>query len=298
MYLALRNFVNANGTLTKDLPNFASNFQVLLDTVGQIQTISEMQKADKTGITMEKNRLRKSLSSMATDYSRKITAFAKFTGNASLLNEAKFSSSDFERMTDVAVRDYLKILYSKAESYIDKLAEYGITAETQKNFIDTLSAYTSSLSTPRTGITEKVKATKKLTELFIAADSAIENMDYAVGIIQMTQPDFFIGYKSSRKVVATSTNYLALKATARDILTGEPIRGVVFIFDSDDGKSASGGNGSIIKKTAEKGSFNIRNMANGTYTVQIKKPGYKDKEITVNVAPGERSDIEVELEKS
>jgi len=275
-----------------------ASYQVLLDTVSQIQTIGEMQKADKTGITMEKNRLKKSLISMATDNSRKLTAFAKFTGNGGLLNEAKFTPSDFERMTDVGIRDYIKILYSKAESYVDKLAEYGITPETQKQFLDTITAYTTSLSTPRTGITEKVKATNKLTELFINADNAIENMDYAVGIIQLTQPDFFVGYKSSRKIVATSTNYLALKATATDITTGEPIRGVVFIFDPDGGKSVSGGDGQIVKKTAEKGSFNIRNMAEGTYTVQIRKPGYKDKEITVSVAAGDRSDLEVEMEKS
>lgn len=298
MYLALRNFVNANENLTKDLPNFVASYQVLLDTVSQIQTIGEMQKADKTGITMEKNRLKKRLISMATDNSRKLTAFAKFTGNGGLLNEAKFTPSDFERMTDVGIRDYIKILYSKAESYVDKLAEYGITPETQKQFLDAITAYTTSLSTPRTGITEKVKATNKLTELFINADNAVENMDYAVGIIQLTQPDFFVGYKSSRKIVATSTNYLALKATATDISTGEPIRGVVFIFDPDGGKSVAGGDGQIVKKTAEKGSFNIRNMAEGTYTVQIRKPGYKDKEITVSVAAGDRSDLEVEMEKS
>jgi hypothetical protein len=298
MFLALRNFLNANVNLTKDLPNFSTTFSVLLETINQIQTIGEMQKADKTGITMEKNRLKKTLISMATDCSRKLTAYARFTGNDTLLNEARFTPSEFERMTDVALRDYLKILYSKAESNIDKLAEYGITAETQKTFIETITAYNTSLSTPRTGITEKVKATKKLTDLFAAADLAVENMDYAVGIIQLTQPDFFTGYKSSRKILATSTNYLALKATAKDTATGEPVRGVVFVFDPADGKTSAGGNGQIIKKTAEKGNFNIRNMATGDYNVLIRKPGYKDKQISVSVAPGERCDINVEIEKA
>jgi uncharacterized membrane protein len=38
-------------------------------------------------------------------------------------------------------------------------------------------------------------------------------------------------------------------------------------------------------------------MKAGTYKVVVSKPGYKEKEVTVSVADGERSDLKVEMEK-
>jgi hypothetical protein len=228
MYLSIRNFIISNESLTKDLPNFSANYAILLDTISQIQAIGEKQKADKTGLAIEKNKLKNMLITIAADYSRKITAFAKFSNNETLLKETKFTISDLKKMTDVALKDYLEIIYGKAETIIRNLAEYGITPEKQKVFVETINAYNASLSMPRTGIAEKSRATQKLTELFDIADGALENMDYAVGIIQLTQTDFFNGYRSSRKRVATSNRNMALRAKATDNSTGEPVRGVLF----------------------------------------------------------------------
>lgn len=299
MYLAVRNFVIANEGTTKELPNFAESYTTFISTIGEIQSIAELQKVDKKGLAIAKNKLRKTLSIMAADNSRKLSAFAKFTGDNKLLNETKFTDSDFVRMTDVALKDYLQIIYDKAEANIGSLAEYGITPESQKVFIDTISSYNAILSTPRTGIAEKSKATKKLAVLFDTADSAVENMDFAVGIIKLTQADFFNGYTSSRKLVDTSAGNLALKGTAIELKNGKPVKGVVFTFKLDGSKATtSGSNGEITKKTAEKGSFNIKSMPAGTYTVIVKKPGYKEQEISVSVPDGERTELKVELEKA
>ena len=299
MYLAVRNFVIANEGITKGLPNFAGSYASLVSTIGEIQTIAEMQKVDKKGLAIAKNKLKKTLITMAADNSRKISAFAKFTGDNKLLNETKFSESDFVRMTDVALKDYMQIIHDKAEANITSLAEYGITPESQKIFKDTIVSYNAVLSTPRTGIAEKSKATKKLAVLFETADSAVVNMDFAVGIIKLKQPDFFNGYTTSRKLVDTSAGNLALKATATDLKNGEPVKGVLFTFKLDGVKAASGGgNGEISKKTAEKGSFYIKSMPAGTYKVVVKKPGYKEQEISVSVPGGERTELKVELEKA
>jgi hypothetical protein len=299
MYLAVRNFLIPNEGLTKEVPNFAASYATLLSTIGQIQTISEMQKVDKKGLAIAKNKLKETLITMAADNSRKISAFAKFSNNSTLLNETKFSESDFVRMTDVALKDYLQIIYDKAQVNLGSLSEYGITPESQKVFVDTITAYNAVLSTPRTGIAEKSKATKKLAVLFDSADAAVKNMDFAVGIIKLTQPDFYNGYNTSRKLVDTSAGNLALKATAIDLLSGEPVKGVRFTFKPDGVKATgSSGNGEVTKKTAAKGSFYIKTMHPGTYNVVVSKPGYKDKVVTVSVADGERSELKVELEKA
>jgi uncharacterized membrane protein len=74
---------------------------------------------------------------------------------------------------------------------------------------------------------------------------------------------------------------------------------VTFTFKPEGDKmNQPGGMTEMVKKTAEKGSFHIKNMQAGTYKVVVNKPGYKDKEVSVSVADGERSELSVELEKA
>jgi hypothetical protein len=69
-----------------------------------------------------------------------------------------------------------------------------------------------------------------------------------------------------------------------------PLKGVLFTLTSNGTKST--------KKTAEKGSFQIRNLKSGTYKVVVKMGGYKGKEVNVEISDGVRRDFAVELEKS
>jgi hypothetical protein len=87
--------------------------------------------------------------------------------------------------------------------------------------MENITAFNNSLSAPRFGIAEKSKATKKLAILFDNAELTVENMDFAVGIIKLTQEDFFNGYRTSRKLVDISAGILALKATAKDLISGK-----------------------------------------------------------------------------
>jgi hypothetical protein len=298
MYLAVRNFVLLYEAIAKRIPKFAESFATLLNITSEIQVIGEMQGVNKTGLSIDKNKLKKALIEMAARNSRKIAALAKFNNNDTLLREVRFNESELERVQEVTLKERVQIIYDRAEANIGSLAEHGITPETQKQFMDAITAFNKALATPRLGIAEKRQSTQKLPLLFDSADAAIELMDFAVGIVQDEQPDFFSGYKTSRKLVDTSTGNLALKASAIDLLSGEPVKGVLFTFKPDGiNATASGGNGEITKKTAEKGSFHVKNMQAGNYKVVISKPGYKGKEVSVSIADGERAELKVEMEK-
>jgi Carboxypeptidase regulatory-like domain len=298
MYLAVRNFKNQNEAIANAIPKFAASYAVLHDATDEIQLIGEMQGVSKKGLAIDKNKLKKNLIALAAKNSRKIAALAKFNNNDTLLKEVRFKEADLARVQEVTLKENVQIIYDRAEANIGALAEHGITPETQKIFLEAITAFNNALETPRTGIGEKKKATEKLTALFETADAALEMMDYAVGIVQDEQPDFFVGYKTNRKKVDTNTGVLALKASAKELTSGEPVRGVMFTFKPDGAMLTGGnGNGAITKKTAKKGSFHIKNMPAGTYKVVVSKPGYKDKEVTVSVADGERSELNVELEK-
>lgn len=303
MYRTTTAFSDANASTVENLPNFISNLTTLKSTGSEIQAIGEQQKIGNTGITENKNQLKAALIVLAADNARKLTTFAKFTNNLTLLGEVNYSESDFKRFTDTALKDYAQIIYNRAQSNLEQLTGYGINAGSQQAFLNALSAYNASLSTPRISATLKVQATKKLADLFKTGDAALANMDAAIEIIRISDPTFYSGYKTARKIIAKGIGKLSVKGLVTDAQNGDALKGVTvsFVPDTDLAKIASANSteegSEIIKKTAGKGGFHVKSLAAGTYKVTLKKAGYADQTITMNVNDGERTEIKVKLEK-
>lgn len=299
MLLGVRNYGNQNEQVVKAITKFGSTFELLKKTTDEIQLIGEMQGVNKTGLASDKNKLKMTLIALAVKNSNKVAILAKQTNNDTLLKEIRFSETQLSRLPGTTLKEKVQIIYDRVEANIGNLTEQGITPDTQKVFLETITAFNNALATPRTGIAVKKEATQRLLVLFTTADSLIEIMDLAAGSAKDEFPDFYNGYKTSRKLIDTNTGLLALKATAKELLSGVPVQGAVFTFIHEaENMAGSNSNGDkITKKTSKKGSFHIKNMQAGTYRVIVRKPGYKEKEVSVSVADGERSVLNVELEK-
>ena len=298
MYLAVVDFISNNEALTKDLPNFSSRFEAFLKTIEQIRSASVTQGDIRTGVTSDKNKVRDKLVTLAADTSRKMVAFAKFSGNLVLLDEIRFSTTRLGRMRETDLKSYTQIIHDKTEPYAGDLESYGITPETQSIFQKTINDYYNLIGTPRLAKIEKSVATQELVVLFGTALSLIEDMDTAVEIIRLKEPDFYTGYRIIRKLVHTSAGKLALKVRVCDLLTGEPVKGVKCKFIPQNVKPGKKHvQEEFVKKTAGKGRINIKHMHPGTYQVVINKPGYKEAVSTVSIAEGERGELRMEIEK-
>jgi hypothetical protein len=299
MYSASRDFLEPNASITAPLPEFEPNFILLKNTIRDIQLISETQKDVRTGLAKDKKDVKNKLITLSADNSRKVFAYAKNKGNKTLMDSVDFSISDFQRMTDVDLKDFAENMHKKAEAIITELATYGITPETQKTLGEAIKAHDSWMERPRIGITEKRQATIRLGELFAIADVTLEKIDAIIEIVRLTQANFYVGYKTARKLVDFNSGVIALKATAVDIANGKPLNGAIFTFATYETNLAANEQPVLIrKKTATKGSFHIRNMRPGVYKVAIKRAGYKAKEVTLDIPDGVRSDLKVELEKA
>jgi hypothetical protein len=304
MYLAVRDFLTPNASITTSLPNFSANTATLQSTIPLIQSTAEQQKIDKTGISDSKKQLKATLVTVAADNSRKLIAFAKFTNNLTLLNEINFTESDFRNSSDTDLKDIAQIVYDFAQTNLASLAAYNITATTQTALLAAINAYNTILASPRVGTVVSSQATGQLITLYKTADTALNNIDTTIEIIKLAQPAFYAGYHNARKIIETGTGSLALKGLAVELQNGLPVQNATFTFKPANDITAlvktasSNGNGNIVKKTAAKGIFNIKSMAEGTYSVTITKPGYKDQVTTVNIVNGEKTNLKVELEKA
>lgn len=298
MYLAFRDFQTAYTAITNPLPNYTSNSTTFVNTITQIQAIAEQQKMSKKGIADGKNQLKNALIVLTVDNSRKLVAFAKFTNNPTLVKEVQIAESKLKQIADTAVKDYAQIVYDRAQSNVTALATYGITAATQTAFLAAINNYNASIGRPRAGATEKSQFTKQLATLFKTADSALANMDTAVEIVRLSQVNFYNGYKTARKIVETGNGKLSVKGLVVEASNGAAIKGakITFVLDGKAVKSANAQ--SIVKKTADKGRFNLKSLPAGIYNVTISKNGYQEQVTTLAVSDGERSELNISLSKN
>ena len=299
MYLTFKDYQALHVNITETLPNYSENSTLFLNTIPQIQSIWEQQKLSKKGVTDSKNQFKETLIVTTADYARKLGAYAKFTNDTKLAQEVKFSESKLRQVADTAVKGYGQIVYDLAQPIVASLAAYGITDETQAALAGAITAYNDSIGKPGAERSEGTQLTKQLTTLFKTADTALENMDAAVEIVRLTQVDFYNGYKSARKVIETGSGSLSVKGIVTDAQTGLPLKGVTVLFTLDGGMmkaaAANTAEPEIVKKTAEKGGFNVKGLSSGTYQVTLKKVGYADQVVTISVNDGEMTELNVRL---
>ena len=143
---------------------------------------------------------------------------------------------------------------------------------------------------------------KIMKELFPLV-MTLENIDLAVDIVRLTQVNFYNGYKTARKIIITGSSTLSVKGLVTDATNGEPLKGVTVSFMLDGGvaraKSASSNaKADFVKKTADKGGFNVKGLPAGIYNVSVKKVGYAEKMTTVAVSDGEMTELNIQLSKN
>jgi hypothetical protein len=289
MYLATRDFMTANSTIMTTLPNFAANQTAFQGAITQIQASSTLQVFDKTGIAANKGGAKKTLIGLAVDTARKVTAYAKLNNNQTLLAEVNYSESELKRFPDTTLRDAAQGIYDRAQSNLAALATYGITAASQTALQNAITAYNTEVPKPRLGITERKQATMLLASLFKTADGALDNIDVTVEIVRNTQPNFYNGYKTARKIVVTGAGSLAVKCVVTEVATGNPlpVATVKFVLE-----------GALVltKKTAAKGGFVVKTLAAGTYVVTASKPGYKEEVLQLYLSEGEMKELVFKME--
>lgn len=301
MYLASKDYMAANAAILTPLPNYSGLSTAFLGYITQIQTYGEKQQFDQKGVAENKSQYRKTLVLLAADTSRKITAYAKFANNQVLLSEIKYTESDLNRIADTSLRDAAQGIYDRAQSNLTALATYGVTAATQTSLQNAINSFVTSIPKPRLSIADKKQTTTQLANLFKQADATLDSIDTLVEIVRLSQPNFYKGYKAARKIVETGNGSLAVKGLVTDATSGEGLKGVSlsFVLDGNGTKAKTAKVAEpIIKKTADKGGFNIKSLPAGMYTVTITKTGYVDQIVSIAVSDGDLTELNIQLSKN
>lgn len=297
MYKAVKNYVSRYESIVKKIAKLASGHAALSKNIDDIEEVSKIQGQNRKGHTAGKNALRKKLTALTMKNASKLALLARQNGNKVLMEEARLKESELNRLTENTFVEKATIIWERVESNLPNLEDQAVTVDTQSSFHEVIKAFNAAISIPRVEISEKSKATQTLKALYQSADSAIEDMDLAAASAKDEMPEFYNGYKAARVLVDTSSGSILIKGSAREQISGKPVGRAIFTFSNAGGLS-SNGNGHVVKRTTENGNFLLKSIIPGTYKVVVSKPGYREKEVSVIVNPGEKMDLKVELEKA
>ena len=297
MQMVVRDYLVANAAITATLPNYAGFFSAVTSGISQIHSIRAQQEADKKGIAISKSQLKANLIVVAMDVVRKMVAYATIGANSELLQEVNYSQSDLKLSADTILKDRCQVIYDRANANVAALAAYGVTPAIVANLLTALNAYNVAIPKPRLGITDKKLATEQLAQTLKVVDDNLAKIDVLVEIVKVSQAAFYSKYKNARKIVETGVGTLSVKGKITDAESGEGLKGATVSFATEATGKAINVGGAMVKKSAEKGGFNIKSLAEGSYTVTVSMPGYKDAVATVYVTDGALSVVDVKLEK-
>ena len=302
MYLTVREFLTNHSDITANLPEYSNNFNNFVEATGFIQVLSGVQKTGRKGITDRKNQLRTELRVLVADYARKLIAYAKLTGNLELQQEVHFSESTIRMAADTAVLDYAQIVMQKAGDNLASLTAYGINEATQNTLGSLMESYQNAIGKPGASRAESTQITQQLSDYFKKADEFLYHMDSAVEVVRLPEPVFYHAYRNARKIIDNGTGSLAVKGFVTEQTSGEPVKGATLLFTPlgvDGAMRAAGAmvSNGILKRTAQKGGYNIKSLPEGMYQVVVKKVGYEDQVVQVAVAAGERTTLDVVLQR-
>ena len=294
MFLAARDFLLKNNNSTSALPNFTQFFDAVKSGIIEIQSWVEQQEFDKTGIAVSKKKIRESLIVSTMDIANKVFAFARFKNDDILMKEIGYKESELTKSTDTLMKEKCQIVFDKASTYAADLVQYGVTQNMLDQLKRLISDYDTSLPTPRIGIMEKKQATAKLASLFDHVNSNFDQIDTLVEILKYSDTVFYKGYRGARKIVRSGHVFLSLKGKVTDKTNDMPLQNVRLSF-SLQLKNQGDIPMSFEKKTAPKGGFIVRNMAEGTWNVLVSKEGYSIQNLQVSIVSGETAVLLVKL---
>lgn len=298
MYRMVIHLLIRENDVVKDLPHFMEKFEEFCGLNDKIEETVQLQIVPITGIASDKKKKRAELVNDVLGNALKLKILALNNNNMRLFDQADLSRTDIEDRRDLDLKTLAEIIYSETDLRLEELKEYRISVDTQKDFRKKIDAFYDMIAKPRSAIAERSAETMKLAGLIGEAYQVLLDIDIIMGIIMFKKPEFYSSYKFARKLVYTRAGRLALRACAREARSGAAVQGAVFTFIFNvTGNESNTKHPDIVKKSSVKGGLAIHNMPEGTYTVVVKKPGYQDKTININIVKGERSELVVELEK-
>jgi hypothetical protein len=302
MYYVVKNTCEKYQTTWTTNAVFAATYNLWVAKIPLIEQNRDAQTLETTGITTDKTAKRNGMTEKTLFMINRLQSYANVVNNPELLESIKYSASDLKKSRDTDVIGICNTVFGKANANAAAIATYGVTAAMITELQAAITAYSATLAKPKAAKSQTKTATENLTKLFKEADELLtKRLDLDIELFKTTRPDFYSQYKTARIIIPTSGGATSVLGSVTNAGSGEPLKGVSFTFVAENNglmkTAATETVKPIVKKSADKGKFRAT-LTENTYRVVIEKIGYKKQEVTITVAKGETTSLNIELEKN
>jgi hypothetical protein len=205
--LASEDICDANAILLPSVPAFADAYADVQSHVTNIQTFSQNQSQDITGIARDKQQARQAMCNLALPVAGAIHAYATKTDNNELEAKSNFSLSDLMAGRDSASAECCLNLHDLANTILADLASYGITASKLTLMKAGIGAYNLLISKPRDTRVKGKTITGSIETEFAALDKAFSIMDDLIPQFAPANQQFVDDYNNARTIVNTAASH-------------------------------------------------------------------------------------------
>jgi len=202
MFLAVKAVCDRNNSTWQTLQAFVDGYADFGGRVINIQNLAQSQAVDSTGLSADKEALRKTMAAATVEVALATNAYAKKVNNNDLAAKTNVSVSTFMEGRDTLAATNALNIHAAATANLANLAPYGVTAAKLTVLKAKIDAYSASLSKPRDAVASGSTATKQMSDEFDAADAALnDQMDALVPQFAAANAKFVEDYNNARIIV-------------------------------------------------------------------------------------------------
>lgn len=277
---------NSSSAVLGLMPQFDVAIGRLKVLLKELREANEVQQVDRKGYSALKLQQRVEMVTAAIDVSARIEAFAVNSENVKLEHEVKFRYSELFKKRDTVCADLCGFIYKKGILLLGDLGSYGVTESVLADLDAKVRLFVKSIPKPRRGINDKKAATRRIIETIEGIDGVLGTMDTLVRMLRFSNPEFYRGYFSSRKLIARGHRVLALEGFVVDD-AGEAVRNVIVSVVGTK----------VRRRSSALGSFWIQNLKQGVYILSFERVGYEMERVSVSIVRGIRSEVRVVMRR-
>jgi hypothetical protein len=290
-------FLSANATITATMPQFGIYFSVVTGNLVQIGALNVVLDKSSSSETTDKGLTGDELKDATLDISKPLTAYANNSKNYALLAEVQLVKSDLKLSGEKLMTRCQKI-HDLGVQYLAQMTGYDLTATQLEAQQELITEFTGKLSSVRLASGARTKNYSQAEDLLEGCLTAIRSIDLLVNMVNKKNPTFYALYYNARRVKSPSSSVNAAIGSIMDAATKLPLRGVsvkVYAYTPATEKAAAivGSSPVITRTSGKKGRFNIAELEPGMYKAMASKPGYVNAEITISIATGETTRIDL-----
>jgi hypothetical protein len=202
MFLAVKVVCDRNNSTWQTLQAFADAYADFGTRVTNIQNLAQSQAVDSTGLSADKDQLRKTMALAAVEIALATNAYAKKVKNNDLAAKTNVSVSTFMEGRDTLAATNALNIQAAANTNLPSLANYGVTAAKLTALKGKIDAYSASITKPRDAVGSGSTATQDMAAEFAAADAALnDEMDALLPQFKTANAKFVEDYTNARIIV-------------------------------------------------------------------------------------------------